>query len=126
MNTEQKLKAVIRAQVSGRGCTKNRWLLQFPEKDLEFDFPFINTTDSEGVVYTHILEILLDTEGCKAAYGSKTYCSVHEFSSSVCKTSCTAHKKPFYKKASVCILDSWNSGEGNNYKAAINTAYELL
>lgn len=59
------------------------------------------------------LEILLDTEGCKAAYPNPNQ-------------DWSGQGSNHMHKVSHAILSAWHSGPGNNVNAAIKTAYDLL
>lgn len=134
MTHEEKLQAIIQAQVDGGYFKWNRRLTMTSLCDGP-DEMNINQGDSglpEIGCYQFsgdelhwyedsvgIIQILLDTQGLRAAYGD--------------------HEEPWYNlkdglescsnrhvNVSILIMDAWHSGEGNSWKAAIDTAYELL
>ena len=118
MTNEQKLQAVIRAQEQG-GCSK----FQAPGRLSKFGY-LVDAPHERG---EHVLEILLDPEGLRAAYGET-------------KIETGEGKRPFrYNARSKVkggknalminemiarrILDAWLSGGA---EAAIQTAFDLL
>lgn len=126
MTSEEKLKAIIEAQVKGgyeryacdmveRGIQTYEMLkgtrMEIPPVLDGWVFALLRDYGDHGEInIEHVLAILLDTEGCKAAY-------VEEMNSST---------PGDYRWNSRMILEQWHSEEGNNSKAAIHTAYELL
>jgi len=62
---------------------------------------------------THILRLLLDTKGCKAAYGEW---SIGLYGKITGKWDATSR----------AILRAWHSGEGNNVRSALETAVSFL
>jgi len=104
MDYEAKLKAIIEAQVKG-GYKGYEHFAQAK-------------SDLIGI---HVLEILLDTGGCKAAYGEeeKFYPldSTHDH---------LGQMLPYWLFVARSIHVAWHSGEGNNHKEAINTAFSFL
>ena len=131
MNLEEELKAVIEAQVEG-GYYKFKWVAHKYYTILHIQDEYVSYLESSNFARKinesepygeqssyHILEILLDTEGLKAAYGKEPHTNYY----------LGMHREDGYKEFeynSIRILEAWNSEAGNNYKAAINTAYELL
>lgn len=108
MTHEEKLKRVIKAQVKG-GYGEYFYITEYDEND-----------DWEGL-WEHILNILLDTQGLRAAYGEETaYETVRNVNGDIK----IMHDN--WRLASHQILDAWHSGEGNNYKEAISVAHSLL
>ena len=106
---EELLRQVINAQVRG-GCT--RWLEMDVDTVILSD-GIIEPTVGPSVIIGHILEILLDTKGCKAAYGEW---SIGLYGKITGKWDATSR----------AILRSWHSGEGNNVRAALETAVSFL
>jgi hypothetical protein len=107
-SAEYKLKKIIQAQVKGGAKYNGGWVdylndLDEPERQLGENLGFI-------------LEILLDTEGAKAAYGRAENKEVGYRIEIREGWELSVHE----------ILHAWNSKGGNNYKEAINTAYNLL
>lgn len=129
MNSEDKLKAIIEAQGDLNGE-----LVWFERGDHRLCADFIlgckdHKSEKNQVwgTYTHVLAILLDTEGSKAAYGEVGVCKDCGEDYAELEHSCdTCDGIERYGYCSRTILDAWHSGKGNNYKEAINTAYDLL
>lgn len=97
---EELLRKVIDAQVRG-GYKKWDRVMTMP-KGIPFIFP-------DKIV---VLSILLDTHGCKAVYG---------------RTARKDHMKSNrWKFPATLIIESWHSGEGNNIRAALETAVIFL
>jgi len=125
VKAEEKLKAIIEAQVKG-GCGRydTRWNEVIDEDGTIWKYG----DDAEQNLEGHILEILLDTEGCKACYGEENV--TYKTGRGVTKILLDAiieNKRPKkWEGASYLILDAWNEGEGNNWEEAIETAYDLL
>lgn len=136
---EEMLRAIIEAQVRG-GCEKYLFLIdgatlgahhiRFSEALEILDTGYCAC----GARSRYILEILLDTNGLKAAYGERV---AHDFDFSAIDEPCKRCKlrhgqwvgdycTPGYIDISHSILDAWHSGPGNNLQAAIETAYKLL
>ncbi len=124
LSLEEKLKEIIQAQVKG-GCRK------YAEAT---DMPILNALTekfSDGdpvglrakafIEHGFILEILLDTQGCKAIWKEKPhYCDG-------CGTAiCWEENPQSWEGAMHGILDAWNSGDGNNWQEAITVAFSLL
>lgn len=109
MESEDMLKAVIEAQVRD-GHFRWELLKGFEIKEGLIQF---KTSPVETIEQYEILPILLDTEGCKAAYG--------EMDREVMPTYCND-----WLKVSNAILQNWHSKKGNNWRAAIKIAYDLL
>lgn len=110
MTPEEQLRHVIEAQVKGG---YEHWM-QYLSQKLSPEDPLPNT-----------LTIILDTEGCKAAYPGQYYQTANFYM--------WGEDKPYrstaydnWDFAQRMILERWNKGEGNNWKAAIQTAYDLL
>ena len=146
---EEKLQAIIEAQVKG-GCDKYD----------EYNYDHMEIEDGyskhwvDSTLDIHVLLILLDTQGLKAAYGERKCCNgCGSVEGGRCCPDDTLQfnvgmKK--YRDVGIRILDAWNSDnyssrqesgidiggftrhpddgipEGNNWKAAIDTAYDLL
>ena len=137
MKTEDKLKAIIQAQVKG-GYKKWQRIatLLGTGEDYISDLGMLHNKKST-VDYNFPLVILLDTNGLRAAYGESKY--IGEIRSVKQDSSGRPAMSPSWSDCSFAILDSWNSDknkdmnnavsryvEGNNYEAAIDTAYSLL
>lgn len=123
MKPEQMLQAIIQKQVEG-GCDKfecKGYCKIKPWGGVE-----LQSNGFSGTL-SHVLLILLDTEGCKAVYGDTWYC---EDCGNGKYGRCADSTCPFNLSGTYVaphkILEAWNSGEGNNYKKAIETAYNLL
>lgn len=118
LSSEDKLKAIIEAQVKGG--------YSMYEMIIKLDFIITSchhivlhkNFDRLPFVPVHILEILLDTEGCKAAYGEER--------ESVMMGVVPVMNIPKWEVAVKDIHWAWHSEEGNNWKKAIDTAYSLL
>ena len=109
MTTEQKLKAVTDAM---NLCNGEFWTMRMEVISDEL----WDESDNSW----HILEILLDTEGLKAAYGERDRCR------HCGNLKCTCdfpYIVPTFDVVAHDILDSWISGGAEE---AINTAYDLL
>ena len=65
-----------------------------------------------------ILEILLDTKGCKAAYGEERVNQIWGVFPVL--------NVPKWEEAVMKIHWAWHSGEGNNVRAALETAVSFL
>lgn len=129
MTTEEKLKAIIQAQCEGgyekydvfpRGFemyVKGSVILHHRQPEDESTF---------GVCPPYsVLEILLDTQGAKAAYGLSA--TVEQAEKIEGGSIMNVEVTPFWILVTQQILDKWHSGEhGNNYKSSIDTAYEFL
>ena len=117
MRLESQLKAIIEAQVKGRKHPDEQKYAGMP---LEIDDFGIVTMD--GAIIP-VLSILLDTKGCKSAYGEDP-----QFGETIHMDGMLAEKVGIghWTHVSCMILKDWHSGEGNNWKAAIETAYNLL
>ena len=120
--TEDKLKAIIEAQVKG-GYTKYKEKCMIHGEIFECinDDGYVANYDYYEFQDASVLNILLDTNGCKAAYGEEK----------INKVTCEGlpfdiDSLPKWWVLSLDILDAWHSKEGNNYIAAIDTAYDLL
>jgi hypothetical protein len=117
LTSEELLRKIIEAQHKG-GCTKiYPIVLEVTENGLAH----CKTEHNHKGAYCysslrfHILEILLDTEGCKAAYG--------EWQSDFLKGGLMTGK---WESASYALLRAWHSGTGNNLRAALETSVSLL
>lgn len=104
---EELLRKVIEAQFAG-GCRVWEYMLHF-DRGLEVSFD-IAREDHVVSTEVHILAILLDTDGCKAAYGSRAL----------------DHRTLYWRKVSAEILDAWHSGAGNDVRKALETAVSFL
>jgi len=111
MKPEEQLKAILKAQGDSYG-----YLSYFDNGTMQLTADYLSYKDDDGVwsASTHVLAVLLDTEGCKAAYGEE---KIEE------ATDVYVSK---YQWNSVQIIESWHSEEGNNWRKAIKTAYKLL
>jgi hypothetical protein len=117
---EAMLAAVIEAQVNG-GQPLHRFLLT--EFD-GLDGPFI-LIKGHDIETCHILEVLLDPEGLKAAYGEHLPCSICSLYERHPERKDEGHGciSGTWRDVARTILDAWLSGGAD---AAIRTAYELL
>ncbi len=127
---EQMLKAVIDAQGNG-GLTKwNRKLYGGQFILSNYLLVMCSKIEKEkaeadpNLRQMHILEILLDPEGLRAAYGD----SITEEQSSLIKggTIFNIGVTYFWKIVAQMITDSWLSKPQGDTEGAIQTAYDLL
>ena len=109
LTSEEKLKAIIKAH----GLAKVEGF-ELMKLDKEMVFLQSKTQVIEGPV----LRLRLDTQGCKNAYGEDL---VEEFDGWANGAKCGRYNDVTRK-----ILLAWHSEEGNQWKAAIDTAYSLL
>ena len=116
MSSEDKLKAIIEKQVES-GHIRWKSLLKG-----ELANGYLMIEEHEEYKMHNVLVILLDTQGCKACCPG--------FWCEDCNSQCPDNQCPFQEDywaySSDQILMAWNSGEGNNWQEAINTAYKLL
>lgn len=118
-SNEELLRKVIEAQMNG-GC--NKWDgMAFDTRILRYGE--IETTAPDGSMIGHILEILLDTHGCKAAYGEQLYAS---WPKGTLYPNSDEFQITRWENASNRITDAWHSGEGNNVRAALESAVSFL
>jgi len=125
IKAEKMLKAIIKAQVKG-GCEKYKHSLSY-ETHLMGEGRNKNYMCDKVSAKAYILEILLDTDGLKAAYPGQMYedCSSGEYVFGFCpKDERHPWSVPSYSNIAHSILTEWNTG--NNAEAAIKTAYDLL
>lgn len=138
MTTEQKLKAIVAAQVKG---SYGQWAFIMSSMDHE-------TGDilPRGQFYSrrrdmalghetrlHVLEILLDPRGLRAAYGGEDYAVCRRcLSRSALNCHCYAEADGelpevviLFEEVPQRILDTWLSSNGDAAKT-IDTAYSLL
>jgi len=112
LSLEEKLKAIIEAQVAG-GHEKWEWFVEENHVGLQ------GGELQRGVhdIYERfgILEILLDTNGAKAAYGEEWI-----------DLKGRGYKMLEWEYNTQRILSAWHTVKGNNYKQAINVAFNLL
>ncbi len=109
MTHEEKLKAIIEAQVRG-GYKEYSYIIERKWGDGPFHWlRGKHFTDPNGIRYDSILEILLDTQGLKAIF----------------PRACVVGGVNWFI-ASEKIISAWHSDNGNNWEAAIDTAYDLL
>lgn len=101
---EELLRKVIEAQVRG-GCETWEDILHLAEDEYQSWWH----NDSP------ILEILLDTQGAKAAYGEEPS-----------RYDVEGVTLMFWEAAQSHILLGWNTGGGNNVRAALETAVSFL
>jgi len=100
LSLEEKLKAIITAQCEGGYSVFKECIGRSVEQSTQdYMDGFIWTSYESGV---SILQILLDNGAAKALWGDLRGYATHR------------------------ILDAWHSGNGNNWKAAIDTGYDLL
>lgn len=125
MTNEEILKAIIEAQVKG-GYKKYEWHTQSDRIAIAQGDGSSVYALGDGDIYPKntansmphdVLRILLDTEGCKAAYGEDMI--AHD-------PTVEDHWRRRWFAISCEIHGAWHSKEGNNWKAAIETAYNLL
>ncbi len=124
MTHEEKLKAVIEAQVKG-GCTNWEWWIPGDTPDHQ-DGTLREEIYDIGLDKAHILQILLDTHGMKAAYGEEEY---HHTTSLLDRTfqkdgHYAEGKMAYYMYVTLVVTGAWH--KGNDWKGAIDTAYDLL
>lgn len=132
---EELLRRLIAAQVRG-GCDKFENGLDEAASFVRMDLFGWSQSDS-----WHVLEILLDSHGCKAAYGetrtkmgavvyddeagdrivygNEEYDS-HEYGGG------TFFYPPRWKVAHAAIANSWTANGGNNLRVALETAVSFL
>ena len=108
---EEKLRKIIEAQVKG-GCNDYSLVVsQLFEQNPYNRLYLVGPSISDGYnMHWHVLGILLDPKGLKAAYGEEMAAGM--------LTSWTV-----WKYSAHSILDAWLSGGAEK---AINTAYNLL
>jgi len=106
MTREAKLKAIINDQMKG-GYDNWKESIELLNNGIHGDFGLIDTLYRGN---TTILLILLDSDGAKAAYPHDPDGSIEDY----------------WAWATDEILEAWHSSKGNNWKAAIDTAYDLL
>lgn len=152
LSPEEKLKAVIQAQVAG-GYNVYGWFIEDDKRIYTQNGAngIFYVMDSGGVDF-HVLQVLLDSSGCKAAYGEQEH-NMPKSSNGrlICKDKTCNYWVDWeemsewdtdhcweYKQHD--ILAAWHSTdnsaayfgtgvnplEGNNYLAAINVAFNLL
>lgn len=75
-----------------------------------------------------VLEILLDTDGLKAAYGEELTFKLDVSHKPAGQTAEVSFRDelPRWRFVAASIANTWHSGDGNNIQAAIETAYKLL
>lgn len=144
-SNEELLRKVIEAQVKG-GCNKfamllkGKWCSQEESENQEVDTDdmwFIDTdsTYSPNVETVKkdtwaecqefecsVLRLLLDTDGLRAAYGEDTNDGMTEIKPNATVGFITPSWTYVFHK----ILDAWHSGKGNNLRAALECAVDLL
>lgn len=116
--------------VSG-GFVAENWLMVSPNDWEIFDdcLPYITiiweNKDGSQHKRCHILEILLDPEGLRAAYGEKA--DDHQVEMVDCKDPIIFNLglTPFWKVTAQHILNAWLSSSGDAEKT-ISCAYDLL
>ena len=124
MTHEEKLRQIIEAQVKG-GCTNWEWWIPGDTPDHQ-DGTLRGEIYDIGLDKAHLLQILLDTEGLKAAYPG---IAGEAKLSMVMAYLLQENKKDtmwVWQVASYAIMEDWHKGKGNNWKASIDTAYKLL
>jgi len=129
LSSEAKLKAVIEAQCAG-GCEKWSDILKERAEPHFMNGTggtlWYSGTDCEGrgeSYHLDVITILLDTEGCKAAYGEGEELPIKL---DEMKKGETVHVMGRWKYVSERILDAWHSSSGNNWQKAIDIAYQCL
>ena len=117
LTTEQKLTAIIEAQVNG-GCEK----FQHCGGGAIQDWGVVIFIDDGTPSYEAVLMILLDPQGLRAAYGGKRLSERIMMGQTLYNAHFTAsHRKPAHR-----ILDAWLSKPEGDPVAAIDTAFKLL
>jgi len=121
---EELLRKVIEAQVKG-GYTEYEPALAFGLFFSEEQQKIVCHVDFESVGITpmHVLEILLDTQGAKAAYPG--YCGSVGGLPGEGNIS-TSDMYPCWKRYTEKIFWAWHSGPGNNVRSALETAVSFL
>lgn len=114
MTYEEKLQAIVKAQVEGGHNEYSFYLGQMSHTKFEIANGYI--WDDNGHKYEAVLYILLDTKGLEATCPLNTFANSTNENTYIRQDIAMSHK----------ILDAWHSEEGNNWKAAIDTAYDLL
>ncbi len=113
MTHEEKLKAIIEAQIEG-GYKQWKLILSALDDGIPSTFNFLLEFEGKKKrISASLLEILLDTQGLKAVYGE----GIVDDGNLPIESWLVVAKQ---------IHIAWHSGEGNNWQAALNTAYELL
>jgi len=113
---EELLRRVIAAQRDG-GCDKFERAAK--SKNWIEDEGINNNYVTDGIsIIAHVLEILLDTQGARAAYGDEGKIGRSVYTGK--------GNYPFWEAVSKMILESWHCGEGNNVHAALLTAVSFL
>lgn len=124
---EELLQKILDAQEKG-GCTTYQKQLSRPElagwklRDENADGMF-----GPSITYGYVLRIILDTDGCKAAYGVDGTCEW--CGEVVCPFPACKNRNwdtPRFMFATSSILTSWHSGSGNSVRAALETAVSFL
>lgn len=140
MKIEDKLKKIVEAQVNGGYDT---WET-FSNDKVKLGGTYVGYHRNCNSInqcacscpWTHILAILLDTQGCKAAYGERNRC----IECGCLRCQCEYRNPlPTFELYGQYILEGWHSTEltqwgdgkfeksvGNNWRLAIETAFDLL
>lgn len=124
MTNEEMLKAIIEAHVKG---DYTRWTSERHQYDpdaLRMDGQHVSFYAGLGTFTTHVLEILLDPAGLRAAYGEEQRV-IREFDPPYFGCEGIVDEQQF-KKAAIRILDAWLSKPEGDAEGAIKTAYQLL
>ncbi len=126
---KEMINAIIQSQCDG-GCTRHEPILSI---DWEIGslvggsiHDVFNIVTQDGQIIVPVMQIVLDTEGSKAAYigwmcedcGNGEYGFCHD-------DSCSFHIRA-WRECGHIILDDWNSDKGNNMYEAVKKAFTLL
>ena len=145
LTAEEILKAVIEAQVKGgfkkwENGLRDHWEMEiFGEScSVVWSDEFcgyaqkIDEADWIDGARAHILEILLDTNGLKAAYKGINYDVCYKClkkknkKCKLCNGEVTYNPRPMWCHVAECVFRNWHSEKGNNWRAALETAFNLL
>ncbi len=127
MTPEQQLAAVIEAQVKG-GCSAYQFLL-LPGLSIDGFGAVRLKHDGIEVERIGVIEILIDPQGLRGAYGTELACRGCKkrcFDTKPCEDHEYARNDRLHVLAAYCILDAWLSEPEGDPAAAIKTAYDLL
>lgn len=122
ITAEELLSQIIEAQ-KDNGFDRYHWLTGKSCLSVDPSGDIFDMSDCLG----HVLAVILDTEGCKAAYGVEPSAVGGTYDPSTGTIHMPVNENPMWKYASEQILESWHSGSvGNNVRAALETAVSLL
>ena len=125
-SNEELVRSVIVAQAKG-GCRTWEYLLHF-ERPIEVTSDGTVREDRCVGTEVHLLGILLDTDGAKAAYPG-WYCEDCGNGGRMGPCPPKEHhpwRLEAWKEATRAIHWSWHFGEGNNVRAALESAASFL